>query len=1009
MSAEIVVSSQEESSTLLAGVDKVVSAMSSKEIKDALEKGDMHARAEALKAVIRLHVNGEPQNHLIMTVIRYITPIDDHLIKKLVLYFWEVIDKRDANGLLPVIILICSFLRNDLLHPNEYVRGLTLRFLCKVNEVELIEPLVSAVVQNLSHKVAYVRRNAVLAVHYIFKKFPKLLPDAPELVENAIRQESDVSTSRNGLDFLAAFAPERAAAYLSDFRDSHNLSSVDGPFLMSVVDFCQQMIRANPYEKARYVPVLFSVLQSKSAAVRFQCAATLLNLSSSPTAIRQATLTYVDLIKSHSDNSVRLIVVEQLNQMRGPYLQVLQDSLLDILSVLQDGTMTIRERIIELAVELVTRRNAETFMQAMKKELLRASRMDSEVEDSNVATAYRLLIIKAVNTALMRHPPSAPAMLPVLLDYICDSSSTSKEVVTLIKDVLLSQPELRRDTLRKLADIFPMMTSSAVMRTTLWMFGAYTATTDEVLQALETLKSAVAPLPFEAPRVAVLDAANLTTAAAANSNAAANAQQNLRAVTTVREDGTYVTTYTTASASPPPPSTAPAGDDDNNTDDAVNADVSSSGLRQALLRGDYFLAAALASTLTKLVVQLFSAAAKAAVDAVARNTAQSDALAILREVLRYGTEANTAYPVDADTHEHLRLNISLLSNPQATFMVDVLQASTTALDRAEQRGSRSGAGSPEAAGAGGSAKSGVQLNSIDAPVVFSQLSEGKDAVFELEAAENASGPAGKEETSERKAERFLKKLEDTTPLSGFNDPVYCEASITVNQFDVAVDWLLVNCTSQQLSNLTIELVSLGGMKLCERPQTYTLNPHETLAVRTSLKVSATETGVIYGTVLYDAPNNQRCSFILNDIHVDIMNYIHPGPCSSAEFREKWGIFDWENKIAVSTTKRDLPSFVRYIVKELNMKLLEPYEVEQQEEHDPELDQLPTSDEEEKCAYVSCNLYAQTAFGEDALANVSVESDGKGVVSGVIRIRSNTQTIAYGIGEKLNMLQKSGKL
>lgn len=1006
MSADVVVSSQEESSTLLVGVDKVVSAMSSKEIKDALEKGDMRARAEALKAIIRLHVNGEPQNHLIMTVIRYVTPIDDHLIKKLVLYFWEVIDKRDANGLLPVIILICSFLRNDLLHPNEYVRGLTLRFLCKVNEVELIEPLVSAVVQNLSHNRTYVRRNAVLAVHYIFKKFPKLLPDAPELVEAAIRKEGDFTTLRNGLEFLAAFAPERAASYLSDYRDSHDLAIVDGPFLMSVVDFCQQMIRANPYEKARYVPVLFSVLQSKSAAVRYQCATTLLSLSSSPTAIRQATLTYVDLIKSHSDNSVRLIVVEQLNQMRGPYLHVLQDSLLDILSVLQDGTMTIRERIIELAVELVTRRNAETFMQAMKKELLRASRMDTEVEDSNVSTAYRLLIIKAMNTALMRHPPSAPAMLPVLLDYVCDTSSTSKEVITLIKEVLLSQPELRRETLQRLADVFPMMTSSAVMRTTLWMFGAYTESTDELLRTCETLKSAVAPLPFEAPKVAVLDAANFTTAAAAaavagnNAGANAAAQANLRAVTTVREDGTYVTTYTTAAAASPPAAAAAAAGD---ADAAVNADVNTSGLRQALLKGDYFLAAALASTLTKLVVQLFTGKAKGSVDAATRNTAQSDALAMVREVLRYGTDADTSYPIDADTHEHLRLNVSLLSNPQAAFMVDVLQASTGALGSAEQRMSREGASSPEAA------KSAVQLSSIDAPVVFSQLSEGKDAVFELEAAAGASGPNAKEESSERKAERFLKKLEETTALSGFNDPVYCEASITVNQFDVAVDWLLVNCTSQQLSNLTIELVSLGGMKLCERPQTYTLNPHETLAVRTSLKVSATETGVIYGTVLYDAPNNQRCSFILNDIHVDIMNYIHPGPCSPAEFREKWGIFDWENKIAVSTTKRDLPSFVRYIVSELNMQLLEPYEVEQQEEHDPELDQLPTSDEEERCAYVSCNLYAQTAFGEDALANVSVESDGKGVVSGVIRIRSNTQTIAYGIGEKLNMLQKSGKL
>ncbi|KAK7198832.1 coatomer beta subunit [Novymonas esmeraldas] len=1003
--ADTAVSSQEESSTLLVGVGKAVSAMSSKEIKDALEKGDNTARASALMAVIRLHVNGEPQNHLIMSVIRYITPIDDHLIKKLVLYFWEVVDKRDADGnLLSVIILICSFLRNDLLHPNEYVRGLTLRFLCKVNEVELIEPLVSAVVQNLSHKVAYVRRHAVLAAHSIFKKFPKLLPDAPELVEAAIRNESDVSTCRNGLDFLAAFAPERAASYLSAFRDSHTLSTVDGPFLMSVVEFCRQMIRANPYEKARYVPVLFSVLQSRSPAVRYQCATTLLSLSSSPTAIRQATLTYVDIIKSHSDNSVRLIVVEQLNHMRGAYLYALQDSLLDILSVLQDGTMTIRERVIELAVELVTRRNAETFMQAMKKELLRASRMDSEVEDSNVAMAYRLLVVKAMNAALARHPPSAPSMLPVLLDYVCDTSTTSKEVITLIKEVLLSQPELRRETMRNVAGIFSMMTSSPVIRTALWMFGAYASSVDEVLLALRTLKEAVGTLPFEAPKPVAVDAANLTTAAAAAAASNnADAQSKMRAVTTVREDGTYVTTYTaTAAATPAATAANGAGADGD------SADASSSGLRVALLKGDYFLAAALSSTLAKLVVQLFTTDAKAAVDAATRNAAQSDALAILREVLRYGTDADAPHPIDADTHEHLRMNISLLSSPQTTFMIDVLHASTDALGRAELRAAKESGKADGGRAASAAAAAATQLNAIDAPITFSQLSEGKDAVFELEAAAEGPGAGAKEESSERKAQLFLKRLEDTMALSGFNDPVYCEASITVHQFDVSVDWLLVNCTSKQLANLTIELVSLGGMKLCERPQTYTLNPHETLAVRTSLKVGATETGVIYGTVLYDAPNNQRCSFILNDIHVDILNYIHPGRCSSAEFREKWGAFDWENKIAVSTTKRDLPGFVRFIVQELNMRLLEPYEVEQQEEVDPELDLLP-ADEDEKCGYVSCNLYAQTAFGEDALANVSVESDGKGLVSGVIRIRSNTQTIAYGIGEKLNMLQKSGRL
>jgi hypothetical protein len=36
-------------------------------------------------------------------------------------------------------------LRNDLNHPNEYIRGCTLRFLSKLKEQDLIEPLVASI------------------------------------------------------------------------------------------------------------------------------------------------------------------------------------------------------------------------------------------------------------------------------------------------------------------------------------------------------------------------------------------------------------------------------------------------------------------------------------------------------------------------------------------------------------------------------------------------------------------------------------------------------------------------------------------------------------------------------------------------------------------------------------------------------------------------------------------------------------------------------------------------
>jgi coatomer subunit beta len=36
-------------------------------------------------------------------------------------------------------------LRNDLLHPNEFIRGQTLRFLCKLKEADILEPLIPSV------------------------------------------------------------------------------------------------------------------------------------------------------------------------------------------------------------------------------------------------------------------------------------------------------------------------------------------------------------------------------------------------------------------------------------------------------------------------------------------------------------------------------------------------------------------------------------------------------------------------------------------------------------------------------------------------------------------------------------------------------------------------------------------------------------------------------------------------------------------------------------------------
>ena len=55
------------------------------------------------------------------------------MIKKLLLIFWEIVPKTEPDGRLKhEMILVCDAYRKDIQHPNEFIRGATLRFLCKL-------------------------------------------------------------------------------------------------------------------------------------------------------------------------------------------------------------------------------------------------------------------------------------------------------------------------------------------------------------------------------------------------------------------------------------------------------------------------------------------------------------------------------------------------------------------------------------------------------------------------------------------------------------------------------------------------------------------------------------------------------------------------------------------------------------------------------------------------------------------------------------------------------------
>ncbi len=240
------------------------------------------------------------------------------------------------------------------------------------------------------------------------------------------------------------------------------------------------------------------------------------------------------------------------------------------------------------------------------------------------------------------------------------------------------------------------------------------------------------------------------------------------------------------------------------------------------------------------------------------------------------------------------------------------------------------------------------------------------------------------------------KLNKVTQLTGFSDPVYAEAYVHVNQFDIVLDVLIVNQTSDTLQNLTLELATLGDLKLVEKPQALTLAPRDFTNVKANIKVASTENGIIFGNIVYDitgAASDRNC-VVLNDIHIDIMDYIFPTTCTDQEFLQMWAIFEWENKVVVNTNIKDLAEYLDHIIQSTNMKCLTP-------------EKALSGD----CGFMAANLYAKSMFGEDVLANISIEKslqNTDSTVHGHIRIRAKSQGMALSMGDKINLVQKQKK-
>ena len=212
---------------------------------------------------------------------------------------------------------------------------------------------------------------------------------------------------------------------------------------------------------------------------------------------------YIDLVVKESDNNVKLIVLDRLDNLLSKQDRMLDDLVMDILRVLSSPDIDVRRKALRIAMSLVSSRNVQEVILFLKKELVKTH--DQEYEKN---TEYRQLLVQSIHSCAVKFSEVAANVVHVLMEFLGDSNNPSAvDVVSFVREVMEKFPGLRRSVLDKLLETFMDMKSGKVFRGALWIIGEYCQDAQEIDEAWQQIRSALGEIPILASEQRLLESA----------------------------------------------------------------------------------------------------------------------------------------------------------------------------------------------------------------------------------------------------------------------------------------------------------------------------------------------------------------------------------------------------------------------------------------------------------------------------------------------------------------------
>ena len=930
-------------------------------------------KEEGLKTILGSMVNDDnyPQD-LMMNVIHNLTIVDDINIKKLLFLFWEVIDKHKPDGTMKdEIILVCNGIRKDLDSPNEYIRGRTLRLLTKLPYKEILENVKAAVFENIKHSHPYVRSNAIMCVLSFIDNFGvDIVPDSlPDDLKDIILKDNDTATRRNAYVLYSRISPMESLSLTQEIMETNEISELGDLFALCIVENLRKLNKIFPQRSSTFIHLLLELSVHKSHSVLFEIGSLLLEISSNPNVVSSAVNILCSLLHEERDNNTLIIIMKKLYAIKNRHGEILQEQILTFANLINlNYAIELRKLSFELIDELITE---STITQVFDKFMVIFTQLNS-VNESEYTIDLKNSMLKCMLKNIIKFP-NIDKMYPL---FVLEKNLTFKKdklyvysQINSIKELFLvysKNENILKEMLNKIIKIFEEIDQYEIMETCIWILANYSSELALLKQTFDLIMKNLGDLDFEYFNENENGLENND-----ESNVKSDSGKRTITKTVVLPDGTYGTVTEVLDIK------------------EIKKQKEIKYLRKFLLETTFYFSANLVSALTNIIFKMKK------LDFDKYKVYYYNTINIICSILKMNSKL--VYK-DPDNTNHIQMCLKFLLTNNDTIYEEwnqYMQKYENTLKLEQDKSKLEEELSLKK-------NKDFKNNQPDDFISFRHCKMYDPDNFEVDDddnininrnnnIENDDDEENKEDNSINSLNfgnnRSNKKRRFIEVLSGTEDPLFVESVVNIYTFDLSIEFTIKNRSKNALQNVSLQLFVPKEFSVIEKPPVFSLEPNETVHVRSSVKFTKTINAYIFGQISFNNFKGENSFMHLSGLFIELLS-TYKENISDLDFRKNWNDYTWEHNVMIVSRKNSFSQCINELIKGLKMTLVFPKTIEMINDDYP---------------FMVANLYAKTKLGENALVNISVEKSKDNKIIGTCVIRSKTKDFMTGLGEKIKAI------